>query len=306
MKKAVGCGLVGWAVGGGRWGQRATPTPETKPDFFEQTHLVLDKEKQGLDLPRPFPLQHSSMAAGTKKAEIEAWFALRFPEETTNMGTKEELEKMKTMRRLLKAQIDAYVKRAGGGNEDSVADVVGTTRLLRFLRSVDGDVKEATKRFSEFLDWREKDEIKPDDVRAEVKDIPLEKFREFVQSQPTEKYCRRALFAGQNFRGDLLSCTIRGGVYPRAMSAIAGENFKDKAYHGFVRYMEWVSHWLHKESVKRGRLVYCCRIWDEGGLSLRHMYGDGIDTIKRASKYGAAMCESCQHASDAEGTKGDA
>ena len=216
--------------------------------------------------------------ASEETAEVKSVSALvELGEQKGALATEEEKKKIEQIRANCEEAFKTYPHDV---TSKKMQHIFGDLRMLRWLRSRDGNVEEATEAFKLQLLWRI--EAKMDEISAElVKKYPtLDQFLPYLEEHPVIKHMPLCLFAGETKNGHIVEYDFQGNYTPRnLMNDMSDDDIimeMDKVY-------EWVSWYCDRKSYENnGHLVYLCRITDLHGMSAwKHFFPRVIRLMKR-------------------------
>ena len=189
------------------------------------------------------------------------------------IATEEEKNKIKEMRKQLKGDLEKYPRDV---NDESMRGIFGDFRMLRWLRSRDGDIDEALIAFRIQLEWRIN--INADERRDTIlKKCPnLESFLEHCKTVEILKYMPQSFIAGRTVDGHLVQYDFNGQY---SLHEIDFD--PDQVVNDLDTLYEWIVWYCDEESRRLNKMVYMCRITDLDGLSIfKHFYPKLLNTIK--------------------------
>eukprot|EP00943_MAST-04B_sp_MAST-4B-sp1_P005509 g5509.t1 len=189
------------------------------------------------------------------------------------LATNEEKDKIKDMRKLLVDDFENYPRDV---NDESMRGIFGDFRMLRWLRSRDGDINEAVSAFRIQLKWRVDNGA--DDRRDQIiKKCPnLTSFLEYCKTVEILKYMPQSFCAGRTVDGHLVQYDFNGQYSLNEIDFNPDDvvNELDTLY-------EWIVYYCDEESRRMNKLIYMCRITDLDGLSIfKHFYPKLLNTVK--------------------------
>ena len=153
-------------------------------------------------------------------------------------------------------------------------DVVGDSRLKRFVVARNGDLTKAKAMFEDRLRWRKENNI--EEIRAKVIDKPF-----LVENFPHTAELRDAgmglidvvVNAGLSRLGDVVHIELLGGDHVEVPPGKSQEEYLQKLYEHYYGFFERRSIYLEDLSVKESKVIRCVQIRDFSKLSIMPQKG---------------------------------
>lgn len=140
--------------------------------------------------------------------------------------------------------------------------MVGDLRVCRFLRSKQGDVKEAADWFRQFLQWRVESNIEAD--RQQVIGRSPEDFCAWYVKRKNP-YLHICPYAGRNEEGHVIWYMRQGLIDPKKFVEHRQISMEEDSKLMFL-VLEWTLWYLNVLSKEEGRMVYAIKVADFKGM----------------------------------------